>query len=51
MNVMEIEKSKGAGWKNIYSRVTMLNGSVDLISQIGEGTEISILISLNSKVN
>jgi signal transduction histidine kinase len=43
-NVSEIEHSKGIGWQNIYSRVSMLNGKILVNSQLGNGTEISITI-------
>jgi len=41
----QIEQSNGIGWKNIYSRVSMLNGKIDLDSQIGKGTVIKIKFS------
>lgn len=40
----EISKSKGIGWQNIYSRVSILNGTISISSQIGKGTEIEIII-------
>ena len=40
----EISRSKGIGWQNIYSRVSILNGEIIVNSQIGKGTEIEIHI-------
>ncbi len=42
----QIEQSKGIGWQNIYSRVSMLNGKIDLDSQIGKGTVIQVNFSI-----
>jgi signal transduction histidine kinase len=41
-NVAEIKDSKGIGWQNIYSRVSMLNGNIDIISSSEKGTEVEI---------
>ncbi len=38
----EIEKSNGIGWKNIYARVSLLNGVVRIISEASKGTTINI---------
>jgi two-component system, NarL family, sensor kinase len=38
----KIEKSSGIGWKNIFSRVTMLNGKIDIESEVNAGTSIDI---------
>jgi len=43
-NTSEISKSKGIGWQNIYSRVSILNGEISINSQIGKGTEIEIIV-------
>lgn len=43
-NTSEISKSKGIGWQNIYSRVSILNGDISINSQIGKGTEIEIIV-------
>ena len=37
-----IKNSQGIGWQNIYSRVSMLNGTISVDSQTGKGTEITI---------
>lgn len=42
----ELKKSKGMGWKNIFSRVSMLNGSIKLESELQKGTEIYINLKL-----
>ena len=38
----KIEESKGIGLKNIYSRLAILNGKIDIVSEINKGTKISI---------
>jgi signal transduction histidine kinase/Tfp pilus assembly protein PilF len=45
-NTAEIENSKGIGWENIYSRVSMLNGKIFVSSQIGKGTEVFVTINV-----
>ena len=37
-----IAKSTGLGWKNIFSRISMLNGEIDVETEAGSGTSISI---------
>ncbi|MDP4149614.1 MAG: tetratricopeptide repeat protein [Bacteroidota bacterium] len=37
-----LENSKGAGWTNIRSRVDYLNGKVDVHSELGKGTSVTI---------
>lgn len=37
-----IAKSTGLGWKNIFSRISMLNGEIDVETESGSGTSISI---------
>jgi signal transduction histidine kinase len=37
-----IETSSGIGWKNIFSRVYMMNGDVEVNSQPGKGTLVNI---------
>ncbi len=39
-----INASKGIGWKNIFARVNLLNGSVDVRSERISGTRIEITI-------
>ncbi len=43
-NTAEIKNSKGIGWQNIYSRVSILNGEINVNSHLGNGTEIFIEI-------
>lgn len=42
----ELKKSKGMGWKNIFSRVSMLDGSIKLESELQKGTEVYINLKL-----
>lgn len=42
---------KGIGLKNIISRVDKLNGTLDIISKVGNGTSLDIQIPLNSTIN
>lgn len=44
-NVSEIKNSKGIGWQNIYSRVSLLNGKIEINSKLSAGTEILITLS------
>lgn len=37
-----IAKSKGIGWKNIFSRVSMFDGLIDIKSELGKGTDVTI---------
>ncbi len=41
-----LETSKGAGWTSIRSRVNYLQGRMDLNSEAGKGTTITIEINL-----
>jgi len=41
LNVSDIENSSGIGWKNIYSRVAMLNGKI-VVNADSQGTQIHI---------
>jgi two-component system, NarL family, sensor kinase len=41
-----IKNSQGIGWQNIYSRVSMLNGTISVDSQTGKGTEIKIQMTI-----
>lgn len=41
-----IEKSTGIGWKNIYSRLSIINGTMEINSTLNSGTIISIMILL-----
>lgn len=44
----QIKNSKGIGWDNIFSRVAMLNGNIDIKSDTGKGSQINIVFALNS---
>lgn len=41
-----ISKSKGLGWKSIFSRISMLNGEIEVDTQPGEGTNVSIQFAI-----
>lgn len=41
-----IAKSTGLGWKNIFSRISMLNGEIDVETESGTGTSISIQFAI-----
>jgi signal transduction histidine kinase len=41
-----LETNKGAGWTNIRSRVDYLKGSMDINSEPGKGTTITIDVNL-----
>jgi len=41
-DITQIEKSTGMGWKNIFSRVAMLNGTIKIDAEPGSGTSIDI---------
>lgn len=42
-----LEKETGIGWKNIYSRVEMLNGKVEIDFNYKNGTSIKLNIPIN----
>ncbi|MEQ1585706.1 MAG: sensor histidine kinase [Cyclobacteriaceae bacterium] len=41
-----ITRSKGLGWKNIFSRIAMLNGNIEVETQPGAGTNINIQFAI-----
>jgi signal transduction histidine kinase len=41
-----ITKSKGLGWKSIFSRIAMLKGNIDVDSHPGKGTNINIQFAI-----
>lgn len=43
-DLTQITKSTGIGWSNIYSRVDLMNGKVNIYSKLGEGTTVKITI-------
>lgn len=47
-NTEEIENSKGIGWKNIFSRVSMLDGDIKLESELQKGTIVFINLKLKN---
>jgi len=42
----KIEYSKGIGWKNIFSRIALLNGEIKIESYVGKGTNINIEVPI-----
>lgn len=46
LDVAQIQHSGGLGWKNIYSRLGLLEGTMDIASEKGKGTTITINIPL-----
>ncbi len=47
-NTDELKKGKGLGWKNIFSRVSMLEGSIQLESELQKGTMVFINLKLKN---
>ncbi|WP_025665343.1 ATP-binding protein [Aquimarina megaterium] len=45
-DISTIHQSKGIGWQNVFSRISMINGEVDVISTEGKGTDIRIDVIL-----
>lgn len=43
-NVQSIGKSKGIGWQNIFARIKMINGTINIGSEIISGTHIELHI-------
>ncbi|MBK8141461.1 MAG: hypothetical protein IPK57_10875 [Chitinophagaceae bacterium] len=37
-----MEKAEGMGWKNIRSRVDLLNGKIDIQSAASKGTAVNL---------
>lgn len=46
-NTDNIENAKGIGWKNIFTRVSMLSGAININSVIKEGTETTIKLPVH----
>lgn len=46
-NVNMLKKSEGIGWKNIYARINMLNGNINIKAGKNSGTELNILLKVN----
>lgn len=44
LDLQLIKQSRGIGWKNIYSRVELINGVIDMNSTPGAGTNIKVLV-------
>lgn len=44
LDLQLIKYSRGIGWKNIYSRVELINGIIDMDSSPGVGTNIQVLV-------
>jgi signal transduction histidine kinase len=51
MNLQQIESSSGIGWKNIRSRVQLLQGKLDIRSAPGKGTTVEIRINCTLQPN
>ncbi len=47
MDISKIKHSSGMGWKNIYSRVAMMLGTINVTSSPDRGTCIAIEINMN----
>jgi two-component system, NarL family, sensor kinase len=45
-NAMNFNAAKGKGLENIQNRITAMNGKIDIWSQPGQGTEISVEIEV-----
>jgi signal transduction histidine kinase len=45
------QDTKGNGLRNLRQRARLLNGTVDIISQPGRGTTVTVLLPPDSKVN
>lgn len=44
LDLQLIKQSSGIGWKNIYSRVELINGVIDMNSSPGAGTQVQVLV-------
>lgn len=47
-NTEELKNSNGIGWKNIFSRISMLDGDIKLESELQKGTIVFINLKLNN---
>jgi signal transduction histidine kinase len=47
-DTQQLKHSKGIGWKNIFSRVSMLNGTIELDSKPAQGTLVFIKLFLKN---
>jgi signal transduction histidine kinase/uncharacterized protein HemY len=47
-DVRVLRESKGLGWKNIFSRVSMIDGSIDVSSEPSKGTLVFIQLKLKN---
>jgi signal transduction histidine kinase len=47
-NAEELKNSKGIGWKNILSRVSMLDGDIKLDSELQKGTTVFVNLKLKN---
>ncbi|MFH1160351.1 MAG: sensor histidine kinase [bacterium] len=43
-NLREVQTGSGHGMNNMRERVILLNGSIDIVSHVNEGTQIKIII-------
>lgn len=44
LDLQLIKRSTGIGWQNIYSRVELINGVIDMNSSPGAGTNVQVLV-------
>lgn len=44
LDLQLIKRSTGIGWQNIYSRVELINGIIDMNSSPGAGTNVQVLV-------
>jgi signal transduction histidine kinase len=44
----KLKESKGMGWKNIFSRVSMMNGDINVSSEPSRGTAVFIRLKLKN---
>ena len=45
-NIANLQASTGSGWSNLKSRVDYLKGNIDLKSEVGSGTSVSIELKI-----
>ncbi len=48
--VKKLDEGKGNGWYNINSRLSLINGQIEIDSQLNKGTVVSIFVSLGNTI-
>jgi two-component system NarL family sensor kinase len=48
--IEKLEKGKGNGWYNINSRLSLINGQIEVDSKLNKGTLVSIFISVGNTI-